>query len=192
MATSGFSSDRLGRRDRRPGSNATYTNNWRAADRQSSTARTSCGRSQCCLHDGGCRFPDLGWAFLRKHGGDKSGGDPLSVIAPRPQRALSGNICFSSSRCFPAVMLGGFGALHGGPVVLKYRSLKWLPYSLARLVYQSALFWIAGFWRRACFSRPHQRRKIRLSEDRRHSKFWALVIGGRLFSNYLAIAQVMF
>jgi nitric oxide reductase subunit B len=190
----------------RPGSNATYTNNWPhepLIDNRPTGENIVWSIASVAFMMAGVGFLIWGWAFLRKH--DESdpkapASDPLSVIALTPsQRALGKYLFLVVALLSLQVMLGGFTAHYTveGQQFYGIDLSKWLPYSLARTWHiQSALFWIAtGFLAAGLFLAP----LINGGKDPAYQKigvdilFWALVIVvvGSFTGNYLAIAQVM-
>jgi nitric oxide reductase subunit B len=190
----------------RPGSGATYTNNWPhepLIDNHPTGENIVWSIASVALMMAGVGFLIWGWSFLRKH--DESdpkapADDPLSVIALTPsQRALRKYLFLVVALLSFQVLLGGLTAHYTveGQEFYGIDISKWLPYSLARTWHiQSALFWIAtGFLAAGLFLAP----LINGGKDPAYQKigvdilFWALVIvvAGSFTGNYLAIAQVM-
>jgi nitric oxide reductase subunit B len=190
----------------RPGSSATYTNNWPhepLIGNRPTGENIVWSIASVAFMMAGVGFLIWGWAFLRKH--DESdpkapARDPLSLIALTPSQRALGKYLFLVVALFSfQVLLGGLTAHYTveGQEFYGLDISRWLPYSLARTWHiQSALFWIAtGFLAAGLFLAP----LINGGKDPAYQKtgvdilFWALVIVvlGSFIGNYLAIAQVM-
>ncbi|HKY02480.1 MAG TPA: nitric-oxide reductase large subunit [Burkholderiales bacterium] len=190
----------------RPGSSATYTNNWPhepLIDNRPTGENMVWSVMSVVVMMAGVGFLVWGWAFLRKH--DESeptppARDPLSLIALTASQKSLGKYLFLVVALFSfQVMLGGLTAHYTveGQHFYGIELSKWLPYSLVRTWHiQSALFWIAtGFLAAGLFLVPF----INGGKDPKFQKigvdilFWALVVVvvGSFVGNYLAIAQHM-
>ncbi|MNM61888.1 Nitric oxide reductase subunit B [compost metagenome] len=190
----------------RPGSSATYTNNWPhepLIDNHPTAENILWSIASVVLLIAGIGFLVWGWAFLRKHDEDEPPApahDPLTLVALTPSQKALGKYLFLVVALFSfQVMLGGFTAHYTveGQKFYGVDLSQWFPYSLVRTWHlQSALFWIAtGFLAAGLFLAP----LINGGKDPKYQKlgvdilFWALVVVvvGSFTGNYLAIAQVM-
>ncbi|MGX2028641.1 nitric-oxide reductase large subunit [Methylocaldum gracile] len=190
----------------RPGSSATYTNNWPhepLIGNRPTGENIVWSIASVAFMIAGVGFLIWGWAFLRKHDGSDPKAparDPLSLIALTPSQRAVGKYLFLVVALFSfQVLLGGLTAHYTveGQEFYGLDISRWLPYSLARTWHiQSALFWIAtGFLAAGLFLAP----LINGGKDPAYQKigvdilFWALVVVvlGSFIGNYLAIAQIM-
>ncbi len=190
----------------RPGTTATYTNNWPhepLIGNKPTAENMVWSVMSVVVMMAGVGFLVWGWAFLRKHDEadpEPPQHDPLSrVPLTLSQRAL-GKYLFLIVALFSfQVLLGGFTAHYTveGQQFYGIDVSQWFPYSLVRTWHiQSALFWIAsGFLAAGLFLAP----LINGGKDPAYQKlgvdilFWALVVVvvGSFTGNYLAIAQIM-
>lgn len=190
----------------RPGSTATYTNNWPhepLIGNQPTAENVVWSVVSVVVLLAGVGFLVWGWSFLRKEDEDEPAAparDPLTLVPLTPSQRALGKYLFLIVALFGLqVLLGGFTA-HYTVEGQKFYGIdvsQWLPYSLVRTWHiQSALFWIAtGFLAAGLFLAP----LINGGKDPRYQKlgvdvlFWALVVVvvGSYTGNYLAIAQVM-
>ncbi|KAB2892693.1 MAG: nitric-oxide reductase large subunit, partial [Burkholderiaceae bacterium] len=190
----------------RPGSVATYTNNWPhepLIGNQPTGENLVWSVMSVVVMMAGVGFLVWGWSFLRKqdeHDPAPPAQDPLARVALTPSQRALGKYLFLIVALFSLqVMLGGFTA-HYTVEGQKFYGLdvsQWFPYALVRTWHiQSALFWIAtGFLAAGLFLAP----LINGGKDPRFQKlgvdvlFWALVVVvvGSFTGNYLAIAQIM-
>ena len=190
----------------RPGSDATYTNNW---PHEPLISNRPTGENivwsivSVALLIAGVGFLVWGWSFLRREDECEPAAparDPLSLVTLTPsQRALGKYLFLVVALLTFQVLLGGLTAHYTveGQRFYGIDLSQWLPYSLARTWHiQSALFWIAtGFLAAGLFLAPI----INGGKDPAHQElgvnilFWALVavVVGSFVGNYLAIAQVM-
>ena len=190
----------------RPGTSATYTNNW---PHEPLIGNKPTGENMVwsvmsvVVMMAGVGFLVWGWAFLRKHDETDPAPpqhDPLSRVALTPSQRALGKYLFLIVALFSfQVMLGGFTAHYTveGQQFYGINVSEWFPYSLVRTWHiQSALFWIAtGFLAAGLFLAP----LIHGGKDPAWQKlgvdilFWALVVVvvGSFAGNYLAIAQIM-
>ncbi|SDD91787.1 nitric-oxide reductase large subunit [Kordiimonas lacus] len=190
----------------RPGSAATYTNNWphEPLIKNVPTAENVVWSivSVVLLIAG---IGGLVWAWSFMRGEDEKepeapARDPLSRFQLTPSQKALGKYLFLVVALFTfQVFLGGFTAHYTveGQSFYGIETSKWFPYTLVRTWHiQSALFWIAtGFLAAGLFLAPI----INGGKDPKYQKlgvdvlFWALivVVVGSFVGNYLAIAQIM-
>lgn len=190
----------------RPGTSATYTNNWPhepLIGNAPTAENVVWSIVSVVVMMAGVGFLIWGWSFLRKQ--DESdpaapAQDPLTRVALTPSQRALGKYLFLVVALFVfQVMLGGFTAHYTveGQTFYGIDVSQWFPYSLVRTWHiQSALFWIAtGFLAAGLFLAP----LIHGGRDPKYQKlgvdvlFWALVVVvvGSFVGNYLAIAQIM-
>ncbi|MBW7470962.1 nitric-oxide reductase large subunit [Marinobacter sp. F4218] len=190
----------------RPGSDATYTNNWPhepLIDNKPTPENVIWSIVSVVLLIAGIGGLVWAWAFLRKHDEEEPAApvrDPLTSFALTASQRGLGKYLFLVVALFGfQVMLGGFTAHYTveGQSFYGINVSEWFPYSLVRTWHiQAALFWIAtGFLAAGLFLAPI----INGGRDPKFQKlgvdvlFWALVIvvAGSFTGNYLAIAQIM-
>ena len=190
----------------RPGTTATYTNNWPhepLIGNQPTAENMVWSVMSVVVMMAGVGFLVWGWAFLRKHDEadpEPPKHDPLSRVPLTPSQRALGKYLFLIVALFGfQVLLGGFTAHYTveGQQFYGINVSQWFPYSLVRTWHiQSALFWIAsGFLAAGLFLAP----LIHGGKDPAYQKlgvdilFWALVVVvvGSFVGNYLAIAQIM-
>ena len=190
----------------RPGTTATYTNNWPhepLIDNRPTTENLMWSIVSVIVLIAGIGFLVWAWAFLRNHEEDEPVApkkDPLSTFALTPSQLALGKYLFLVVALFIfQVFIGGFTAHYTveGQTFYGVDVSQWFPYSLVRTWHiQSALFWIAtGFLAAGLFLAP----LINGGKDPKYQKlgvdllFWALVlvVVGSFTGNYLAIAQIM-
>ncbi|WP_020410830.1 nitric-oxide reductase large subunit [Hahella ganghwensis] len=190
----------------RPGSSATYTNNWPhepLIDNRPTAENIIWSIVSIVLLIAGIGALVWAWSFLHKeddHSNNTPAQDPLSLIQLTPSQKALGKYLFLvvALFCFQ-VLLGGFTAHYTveGQHFYGLDVSQWFPYSLVRTWHiQSALFWIAtGFLAAGLFLAP----VINGGKDPKFQKigvdilFWALVVVvvGSFAGNWLAIAQIM-
>ncbi|MDD2175954.1 nitric-oxide reductase large subunit [Acidovorax sp. D2M1] len=190
----------------RPGTTATYTNNWPhepLIGNKPTAENMVWSVMSVVVMMAGVGFLVWGWAFLRKHDEVEPTPpqhDPLSRVPLTPSQRGLGKYLFLIVALFSfQVLLGGFTAHYTveGQQFYGINVSQWFPYSLVRTWHiQSALFWIAtGFLAAGLFLAP----LINGGKDPAYQKlgvdilFWALVVVvvGSFVGNYLAIAQIM-
>ncbi len=190
----------------RPGTTATYTNNWPhepLIGNKPTAENMVWSVMSVVVMMAGVGFLVWGWAFLRKHDEadpEPPQHDPLSRVPLTPSQRALGKYLFLIVALFSfQVLLGGFTAHYTveGQQFYGIDVSQWFPYSLVRTWHiQSALFWIAsGFLAAGLFLAP----LINGGKDPAYQKlgvdilFWALVVVvvGSFAGNYLAIAQIM-
>ena len=190
----------------RPGTTATYTNNWPhepLIGNKPTAENMVWSVMSVVVMMAGVGFLVWGWSFLRKHDEVEPTPpqhDPLSRVPLTPSQRGLGKYLFLIVALFSfQVLLGGFTAHYTveGQQFYGINVSKWFPYSLVRTWHiQSALFWIAtGFLAAGLFLAP----LINGGKDPAWQKlgvdilFWALVVVvvGSFVGNYLAIAQIM-
>ncbi|MBT9443305.1 MAG: cbb3-type cytochrome c oxidase subunit I, partial [Acidovorax sp.] len=190
----------------RPGTTATYTNNWPhepLIGNKPTAENMVWSVMSVVVMMAGVGFLVWGWAFLRKHDEVEPTPpqhDPLSRVPLTPSQRGLGKYLFLIVALFSfQVLLGGFTAHYTveGQQFYGINVSQWFPYSLVRTWHiQSALFWIAtGFLAAGLFLAP----LINGGKDPAWQKlgvdilFWALVVVvvGSFTGNYLAIAQIM-
>ncbi|MDR0458244.1 MAG: nitric-oxide reductase large subunit [Burkholderiaceae bacterium] len=190
----------------RPGSVATYTNNWPhepLIDNSPTAENVVWSIGSVVLLLAGIGLLVLGWSFLRKR--DQSAPaapvrDPLTSFVVTPsQRALGKYLFIVVVLFLVQVFIGGLTAHYtvNEPSFYGINMSRLIPYSLARTWHlQSALFWIAtGFLSAGLFLAP----VINGGKDPKFQKlgvdvlFWALivVVAGSFLGEFLAIAQKM-
>jgi nitric oxide reductase subunit B len=189
----------------RPGTVATYTNNWPPEPligNQPTTENILWSLACLVLLIAGVGSLIWGWAFLRKHDDTPpvaAERDPLTLAALTPSQRALGKYLFVVAALFVfQVFIGGFTAHYTieGQAFYGIDVSKWFPYSLTRTWHiQSAVLWIAtAFLAAGLFLAP-----VVNGGDPKYQKlgvdvlFWALilVVAGSFIGNYLAIAQVM-
>ncbi|NLD70160.1 MAG: nitric-oxide reductase large subunit [Limnobacter sp.] len=190
----------------RPGSDATYTNNW---PHEPLIGNVPTGENimwsiaSVVLLIAGVGFLIWAWAFMRKEDGELPAAparDPLTTFALTPSQKALGKYLFLVVALFVfQVLIGGFTAHYTveGQTFYGIEVSRWFPYSLTRTWHiQAALFWVAtGFLAAGLFLAP----LINGGKDPKWQKlgvdilFWALVVVcvGSFVGNWLAIAQVM-
>ncbi|HQV40903.1 MAG: nitric-oxide reductase large subunit [Moraxellaceae bacterium] len=190
----------------RPGSTATYTNNWPhepLIDNKPTAENIMWSIVSIIVLLAGVGFLVWAWAFLRDHEDDEPvppKQDPLTTFALTPSQLALGKYLFLVVALFIfQVFIGGFTAHYTveGQQFYGINVSQWFPYSLVRTWHiQSALFWIAtGFLAAGLFLAP----LIHGGKDPKYQKlgvdvlFWALVlvVVGSFTGNFLAIAQIM-
>lgn len=189
----------------RPGSVATYTNNWPPeplVGNHPTTENVLWSLACVIILIAGTGFLVMGWAFLRRHEPEPQapGNDPLSLAGLTPSQRALGKYLFVVVALFAAqVLLGGFTAHYTieGQHFYGIDVSQWFPYSLTRTWHlQLAIFWIAtAFLSVGLFLGP----LVNGGKDPPYQKlgvnilFVALivVVVGTLAGNFLAIKQVM-
>ncbi len=190
----------------RPGSDATYTNNWPhepLINNEPTAENVVWSVVSIILLIAGVGGLVWAWAFLSRHDDrdpEAPRKDPLTSFALTASQKALGKYLFLVVALFTfQVMLGGFTAHYTveGQSFYGINVSEWFPYSLVRTWHiQSALFWIAtGFLAAGLFLAPI----INGGKDPVYQKlgvdvlFWALVVVvvGSFIGNYLAIAQIM-
>lgn len=190
----------------RPGSHATYTNNWPhepLIDNRPTGENIVWSIVSVVLLIAGVGGLVWGWAFLRRHDEEEPAAperDPISLIQLTPsQKALGKYLLVVVGLLAFQVLMGGITAHYTveGQHFYGIDLSRWFPYSLTRTWHiQAALFWIAtGFLAAGLFLAP----LINGGKDPKYQKlgvnilFWALiaVVIGSFIGNYLAIAQIM-
>jgi len=189
----------------RPGTIATYTNNWPPEPligNQPTPENILWSLACVVILIAGVGALIWGWAFLRRHddtplvAADK---DPLTLAALTPsQRALGKYLFVVLALLVFQVFIGGFTAHYTieGQSFYGIDVSQWFPYALTRTWHvQSAVLWIAtAFLAAGLFLGP-----VIHGGDPKYQKagvdllFWALilVVAGSFAGNYLSIAQVM-
>jgi len=189
----------------RPGTVATYTNNWPPEPligNQPTPENILWSLACVVILIAGVGSLIWGWAFLRRHEdtplapADK---DPLTLAALTPsQRALGKYLLVVAALFIFQVFIGGFTAHYTieGQSFYGIDVSQWFPYALTRTWHvQSAVLWIAtAFLAAGLFLAP-----VIHGGDPKHQKlgvdllFWALilVVAGSFAGNYLAIAHAM-
>lgn len=190
----------------RPGSDATYTNNWPhepLIDNKPTGENIVWSVVSVVLLIAGVGGLVWAWSFLHKHDEEDPAAparDPISLVNLTPSQRALGKYLFIVVALFVfQVMMGGITAHYTveGQHFYGIDLSRWFPYSLTRTWHiQSALFWIAtGFLAAGLFLAPI----INGGKDPKYQKlgvdilFWALivVVAGSFIGNYLAIAQIM-
>ncbi|WP_353148845.1 nitric-oxide reductase large subunit [Pollutimonas bauzanensis] len=189
----------------RPGTVATYTNNWPPEPligNHPTTENVLWSLACIIILIAGVGFLVLGWAFLRKHEPDPTPAqqDPLTLTRLTPSQKALGKYLFIVMALFIAqVLLGGFTAHYTieGQEFYGIDISQWFPYALTRTWHlQLAIFWIAtAFLSVGLFLAPI----INGGKDPKFQKlgvnmlFGALimVVAGSLIGNFLAIKQIM-
>lgn len=189
----------------RPGTVATYTNNWPPEPligNQPTPENILWSLACVVILIAGVGSLIWGWAFLRRHddtplvAADK---DPLTLAALTPSQRALGKYLFVVLALFVfQVFIGGFTAHYTieGQSFYGIDVSQWFPYALTRTWHvQSAVLWIAtAFLAAGLFLAP-----VIHGGDPKHQKlgvdllFWALilVVAGSFAGNYLAIAHAM-
>lgn len=189
----------------RPGTIATYTNNWPPEPligNHPTTENILWSLACVVILIAGIGTLIWGWAFLRKHDDHPpqvAAADPLTGATLTPsQKALGKYLFVVVALLVFQVMLGGFTAHYTieGQGFYGIDVSQYFPYSLTRTWHvQSAVLWIAtAFLAAGLFMGP-----LIHGGDPRHQKlgvdvlFWALivVVAGSFIGNYLSIAQIL-
>jgi nitric oxide reductase subunit B len=190
----------------RPGTMATYTNNWPPEPligNQPTPENVMWSLACVVILVAGVGALVWGWSFLRRReepGVQPAAGDPLLASGPTAsQRALGKYLFIVLALFIFQVSIGGLTAHYTveGQSFYGVDLSRWLPYALTRTWHlQSALFWIAtGFLAAGLFLAPI----INGGSDPKYQKlgvdilFWALVtvVAGSFIGNYLAIAHAL-
>lgn len=190
----------------RPGSKATYTNNWPhepLIGNRPTAENVMWSIVSVVIMMAGVGLLIWGWAFLRKEEGALPAAparDPLTLVPLTPSQRALGKYLFLVVALFVfQVFLGGATAHYTveGQHFYGLELSRWFPYSLLRTWHiQAALFWIAtGFLAAGLFLAP----LINGGKDPKYQKlgvnvlFWALVVVvlGSFIGNYLAIAHIL-
>ncbi|WP_257548071.1 nitric-oxide reductase large subunit [Sphingopyxis sp. DBS4] len=189
----------------RPGTVATYTNNWPPEPligNQPTPENILWSLACVVILIAGVGALIWGWAFLRRHddtplvAADK---DPLTLAALTPSQRALGKYLFVVLALFIfQIFIGGFTAHYTieGQSFYGIDVSQYFPYALTRTWHvQSAVLWIAtAFLAAGLFLAP-----VIHGGDPKHQKlgvdllFWALilVVVGSFAGNYFAIAQEM-
>lgn len=189
----------------RPGTVATYTNNWPPEPligNQPTPENILWSLACVVILIAGIGALIWGWAFLRRHDDTPlvpANKDPLTLAALTPSQRSLGKYLFVVLALFIfQVFLGGFTAHYTieGQSFYGIDVSQWFPYALTRTWHvQSAVLWIAtAFLATGLFVAP-----VINGGDPKYQKlgvdilFWALilVVAGSFIGNYLAIAQMM-
>ena len=189
----------------RPGTVATYTNNWPPEPligNHPTTENVLWSLACIIILIAGVGFLVFGWAFLRRHEPDPAPAqqDPLTSSRLTPSQKALGKYLFTVVALFIAqVLLGGFTAHYTieGQKFYGIDVSQWFPYALTRTWHlQLAIFWIAtAFLTVGLFLAP----VINGGKDPKFQRlgvnilFGALlvVVVGSLVGNFLAIKQIM-
>ena len=189
----------------RPGTVATYTNNWPPEPligNHPTTENILWSLACIIILIAGVGFLVFGWAFLRRHEPDPMPAqqDPLASTRLTPSQKALGKYLFIVMALFIAqVFLGGFTAHYTieGQEFYGIDVSQWFPYALTRTWHlQLAVFWIAtAFLTVGLFLAP----VINGGKDPKFQRlgvnilFGALlvVVVGSLVGNFLAIKQIM-
>ena len=189
----------------RPGTVATYTNNWPPEPligNHPTTENILWSLACIIILIAGVGFLVFGWAFLRRHEPDPTPAqqDPLTSTRLTPSQKALGKYLFIVMALFIAqVFLGGFTAHYTieGQKFYGIDVSQWFPYALTRTWHlQLAVFWIAtAFLTVGLFLAP----VINGGKDPKFQRlgvnilFGALlvVVVGSLVGNFLAIKQIM-
>lgn len=190
----------------RPGSAATYTNNWPhepLVNNVPTAENVVWSVASVVFLIAGIGFLVWGWAFLRAKDEEETEMppvDPLTKVALTPSQKALGKYLFLVVALFAAqVFLGGFTAHYTveGQQFYGIDVSQYFPYALVRTWHiQTALFWIAtAFLAAGLFLAPI----INGGRDPKWQKigvdalFWALVIVvvGSFAGNYFALAHQM-
>ena len=188
----------------RPGSEATYTNNWPhepLVNNHPTAENIMWSVASVVFLIAGIGFLVWGWAFLRKEDEAEAKApqqDPISQLALTPSQKGLAKYAFLVVALFVAqVFLGGFTAHYTveGQQFYGFDVSQYFPYALVRTWHiQAALFWIAtAFLAAGLFLAPI----INGGKDPKGQKlgvdllFWALVIVvvGSFAGNYFALAH---
>ncbi|NLY63797.1 MAG: nitric-oxide reductase large subunit [Alcaligenaceae bacterium] len=189
----------------RPGTVATYTNNWPPeplVDNFPTTENVLWSLACVIILIAGTGFLVLGWSFLRKHDADPvpPEKDPITQVPLTPsQKAVAKYLLVVVALFGLQILLGGFTAHYTieGQHFYGIDVSQWFPYSLTRTWHlQLAIFWIAtAFLAVGLFLGP----VVNGGKDPKYQVlgvnvlFGALivVVVGTLVGNFLAIKQVM-
>lgn len=189
----------------RPGSDATYTNNWPhelLIDNKPTPENILWSIISIVLLIAGIGSLVWAWSFLSRQESEVPAPvkDPLTMFKLTPSQLALGKYLFIVVALFGAqILLGGLTAHYTveGQGFYGLDISQWIPYSLSRTWHiQSALFWIAtGFLAAGLFLVPI----INGGKDPKYQKlgvdilFWALivVVVGSFTGNFLAIAHIM-
>lgn len=189
----------------RPGTVATYTNNWPPEpliDNRPTTENLLWSLACVIILIAGVGFLVMGWAFMRKHEPEPvpPARDPLTLSNLTPSQKALGKYLFVVMALFVIqVLLGGFTAHYTieGQQFYGIDLSQWFPYSLTRTWHlQTAIFWIAtAFLTVGLFLAP----VINGGKDPKYQKlgvdllFYALliVVAGSLIGNFLAIKHIL-
>ncbi|MFA7438035.1 nitric-oxide reductase large subunit [Castellaniella sp.] len=189
----------------RPGSAATYTNNWPhepLIDNVPTAENMIWSVVSIILLIAGVGLLVWAWAFMRKdHAEDPAPArDPiLQMPLTASQRALGKYLFVVVALFVTQIFIGGFTAHYTveGQTFYGINVSEWLPYSLVRSWHiQAALFWIAtGFLAAGLFLVPI----LNGGKDPKHQKlgvdilFWALIVVviGAFTGNFVALAHLI-
>ena len=189
----------------RPGTVATYTNNWPPEPligNHPTTENVLWSLACIIILIAGIGFLVFGWAFLREHEPDpvSPAQDPvIQVGLTASQKALGKYLVVIAAMFCAQVMLGGLTAHYTieGQHFYGIDISQWLPYSLTRTWHlQLAIFWIAtAFLSAGLFLAPI----INGGKDPKYQTlgvnvlFVALlvVVAGSLIGNFLAIKHIL-
>jgi len=189
----------------RPGTVATYTNNWPhepLVGNVPTAENVVWSIMSVIVLIAGVGLLIWGWAFLRREHDEPAAPahDPILALALTPsQRALGKYLLLVVALFVAQIFIGGFTAHYTveGQAFYGIEVSRWLPYSLTRTWHvQAALFWIAtGFLAAGLFLVPI----LNGGRDPRYQKrgvdilFWALVavVLGSFAGNFFAIAHVL-
>ncbi|HWW66037.1 MAG TPA: nitric-oxide reductase large subunit [Sphingomonadaceae bacterium] len=188
----------------RPGTAATYTNNWPPEPLIGNhpTPENILWSLACVvILVAGVGTLIWGWAFLRRHDDSPlvaAEEDPLTLVLTPSQKALGKYLFVVLALFIFQIFIGGFTAHYTveGQSFYGIDVSQWFPYALTRTWHvQSALLWIAtAFLAAGLFLAP-----LIHGGDPKYQKlgvdilFWALIliVAGSFIGNYLSIAQVM-
>lgn len=189
----------------RPGTDATYTNNWPhepLINNVPTTENYMWSFASIVFLLAGIGFLVWGYHFLRKHDDEPKvpSADPLAQIVLTPsQKALWKYAALTVVLFIVQILLGGLVAHYTveGQTFYGIEISKILPYSLARTWHlQSALFWIAtGFLTAGLFVAPI----VNGGKDPKYQALGVNLLYGALFvvvagsyaGNFFAITQIM-
>ncbi|ODU25805.1 nitric-oxide reductase large subunit [Sphingopyxis sp. SCN 67-31] len=189
----------------RPGTVATYTNNWPPEPLIGNhpTPENILWSLACVvILVAGVGALIWGWAFLRRHDDTPlvvAEKDPLTLAALTPSQRALGKYLFVVLALFIfQVFIGGFTAHYTieGQSFYGFDVSQWFPYALSRTWHvQSAVMWIAtAFLAAGLFLAP-----VIHGSDPKYQKlgvdilFWALilVVAGSFIGNYLALSHAL-
>lgn len=186
----------------RPGSEATYTNNWPhepLINNVPTTENVMWSVASVVFLLTGMGLLIWGWSFLRKHEPklEMPAVDPVSKVNLTPSQKALGKYVFLTVALFVVqVLLGGLTAHYTveGQQFYGLDISKWFPYALVRTWHiQSAIFWIAtGFLTAGLFLAP-------IINGGKDPKFQAagvnflyialfIVVGGSYAGNFLTLS----
>lgn len=186
----------------RPGSEATYTNNWPhepLINNVPTTENVMWSVASVVFLLAGMGLLIWGWSFLRKHEPEPEmpAVDPVSKVNLTPSQKALGKYVFLTVALFVVqVLLGGLTAHYTveGQQFYGLDISKWFPYALVRTWHiQSAIFWIAtGFLTAGLFLAP-------IINGGKDPKFQAagvnflyialfIVVGGSYAGNFLTLS----